>query len=394
MNRRRIFTILILICAVLTCQTTWAQELIDISQTVKRPASDKSISRDALVQEALETVSLENVKLLIGQAKAERNKAAIQNKIIKNSNKYILSMKAGNVEKAGNDVQLTVDLKVSLKNLRTLLLEEGLLYQLEGPPKVLPLVTIGDRVNSRQYAWWAHSADKENSFNAELAESFNKTLKEELNKIGFYGMSPGPANFSKSVPEPYRSAGLQRNDALFLGEFFKSSIVVRGEILARIKPLTENIYLVDVRLEALHSSNGRVLGEVVRSFETAPGPMRAVVSKKFQEVGERVAADMSVQLSEAWKKGTFGASLLKLIVRGSLDPRDMENFKKTVLLKVRDIKSLRERLLEAGTTTFEIDSSSNPHQLAQSFKTTPLPPYTVQVGSVNADGIEIKASLK
>jgi hypothetical protein len=372
----------------------FAQELIDISQVVKRPVGDKTFTRDELVQEAIENVSMENIKVLIGQAKAERNKAAIENKILKNSAKYILSMKAGNVEKVGNDMQLTVDLKVSVKNLRTLLLEEGLLYQLEGPPKVLPLVSVSDRVNSRQFSWWAPASEKENSFNAEISDQFNKTLKDELNKIGFYGMSPVTAGFAKSDPEPYRNANLQRNDALFLGEYFKSSIVVRGEIISRLKPLTENIYLIDVRLEAIHSTNGRVLGEVVRSFETSPGAMRSTVQKKFQEVGERVASDMAVQLSEAWKKGTFGASLLKLTVKGDLNPREMDNFKKSVLMKIRDIKSLRERLLTADSTTFEIDSSSNPHQLAQAFKTTPLAPFMVQVGEVRADGIDIKASTK
>jgi hypothetical protein len=389
MKRLFLFTALLLFT-----RLGFAQELLDVTQVVKRPVSDKSFSRDELVQEAVETVSMENIKLLIGQAKAERNKAAIQNKILKNQAKYILSMKAGNVEKAGNEMQLTVDLKVSLKNLRTLLLDEGLLYQLEGPPKVLPLVSISDRVNSTQFAWWAPASEKNNSFNAELSENFNKTLKDELNKIGFYGMSPGTSGYAKSVPDPYRNVNLQRNDALFLGEFFKSSMVVRGEVIARLKPLSDNIYLVDVRLEALHSTNGRVLGEVVRSFETSPGAMRSVVQKKFQEVGERVAADMAVQLSEAWKKGTFGASLLKLTVKGDLSPKEMENFKRSVLLKVRDIKSLRERLLTADSTTFEIDSSSNPHQLAQAFKTTPLAPFIVQVGEVRADGIDIKASTK
>lgn len=370
-----------------------AQELIDVTQTVSRPAGETP-SRDEMVQEAVEAVSLENVKQLIGQAKAERNKTVIQNKIIKNSGKYILAIKPGAIEKAGQELRMNVDLKVSLKNLRALLLQEGLLYQQEGPPKVLPLVLVGDRVNSRQFGWWYDKPIKENAFNAEISETFHKTLKEELNKIGFFGVSPGAANLANSIPDAYRNPNLQRNDALFLGEFFKSSIVVRGEILSRLKPLSENIYLIEVRLEALHSSNGRVLGEVVRSFETAPGAMRTVVAKKFQEVGERVAADMAVQLSEAWKKGTFGASLLKLTVRGSLSPKEMENFKKTVLLKIRDIKSLRERLLAVGSTTFEIDSSSNPHQLAQAFKNTALPPFTVQVSDVNSEGIVVRASAK
>ncbi len=366
-----------------------AQEVLDIVHVSKKPANDKDITRDALTQAAIEDVSLENIKLLIGAAKAERNKAVIQNKILKNSNKYILSIKSSNSERVGNEVQMAVELKISLKNLRTLLLEEGLLYQLEGPPKVLPLVAISDRVNSRQYGWWYQQKDKDYSFVAEIAEAFNKSLKDELSKIGFYGMSPLSSNFSGSVPEPYRIGNLQRADALFLGEFFKSSIVVRGEVLLRPKLNSDNIYLVDVRLEALHSSNGRVLGEVVRTFETAPGQFRAVAAKKFQEVGERIAADMSVQLSDAWKKGTFGSSLLRLTVRGSLAPRELDQFKKTILLQVRDIKSLRERFLQAGSTTYEIDSSTNTQQLAIAIRSAKLAPFNVEVNDVRPEALSI-----
>lgn len=370
--------------------TLFAQEVIEVLKPGKIETDDAAGAKQQLMDQAIESASFDSIKGLIGDEKTERSRALITNKIIKNSSKYILSIRGLNFARKGNDFVMDTEMKISLKGLRALLLDQGLLYQMEGPPKVLPVIQIVDRIGGRSYGWWYQSVTKEHGFLTEQLEFMHKALKLELEKIGFYTMSPMDSKFSKSIPDSFRGENLQRADYLFLGDYFKSSMVVRGNIIFRLKPNTENVYLIDIRLEALHSGNGRLMAEVVRTFETDPGSSRSVIAKKLTETTTKVAEDLSAQLSDSWKKGTFGATVLKLAVVGSISPYQLDEFKKTIVLQLHDIKSLRERMIEARKTTFEVDSSVLPQQLAQAIRLTKFSKYKVQVEDVTSEGLTIK----
>lgn len=372
----------------------FAQEIIEMTKQVQMKSEDSSSAKEQLMRDATLEVSLENIRGIIGEEKTERSKDLILNKIIKNSGRYILFMQAKNFAKKGDSFVMDVDMKLSLKGLRSLLLENGLLYQMEGPPKVIPLVQITDRIGGRRFGWWYQEASKEHVFLSEQVEILHKALRDKLTEIGFYSMAPLTNNMTQSVPEAYRGENLQRADYLFLGEYFKSSIVLRGQIIFRIKPGFENIYLIDTKLEALHSGNGRLMAELLRTYETDGGAYRSVLAKKFQEVAPKLAEDLSAQLTEAWKKGTFGSTVVKMAVVGKISPLDLETFKKTIILQVRDIKALREREIEARKTTFEVDSSVPAIQLAQAIRSAQFAKFKVDVEDVNSEILTIKVESK
>jgi hypothetical protein len=372
----------------------YAQEVIDVTKQVTVKAEDAASAKQLLMDAAVEEVSNESIKGLIGEEKTLRSADIIKNKIVKQSGRYILSSKGLNFDKKGDDYLMDFEMKISLKGLRSLLLENGLLYELSGPPKVLPLIQITDRVDGRRFGWWYQAATKEHTFLFTQLEELHKGLRDELQKIGFYSMTPLSSHLAQSVPETYRGENLQRADYLFLGEYFKSSVVIRGQVIFRLKPNNENIYLIDTHLEAIHTGNGRMMAEVVRTYETEPGPFRTVVVKKFNEVAPKLSADLSSQLSEGWKKGTFGASVIRLAVVGKVTPLQLDDFKKTVVLQLRDIKSLRERIIEARKTTYEVDSSVLPQQLAQAFRGTQFTKYNVNVEDVSTDGITVRVDAK
>ena len=134
------------------------------------------------------------------------------------------------------------------------------------------------------------------------------------------------------------------------------------------------------------------MAEVVRSFDTDPGDFRRVVRSKFIETSKKVSQDLASQLSEAWKSGTFGANLYRLTMKSKMRPKDIEDFKKTVVIRMREIKSMRERVLEAGKVTYEVDSSAVPQQLADAFKKRKFSQYKVEVDDVEPDGMTIEVS--
>lgn len=369
---------------------SWAQGVIEVQHFSSIEDTRLTAElREKIFEEAIQEVSFSNIEAMIGSEKTQRNREVIENRIVRNSGRYVLSIQAGSLVREGPESKMEVLMRVSLSNLRALLLDEGLLYETEGPPKVLPAVLFSDRVNSQNFGWWFQERGSENRWISDLTQVFEGQLKEELREIGFYGKAPVGSNFSKSVPEAYRVANIQRGDALFLGEFFKSSIILRGHIAFRNKPLFDNVYTLDVRVEALHSQNGRVLGEVVRTYETGSGHFQTVVERELREKGSELAKDIASQLSDAWRRGTFGASLLQLTVNGSLSPKELDNFKESVLIQLRDVKGLRERRIRSQSVTFEMDSSAVPQQLAQAFRNAQINSYMVEVSEVKSDGLTL-----
>jgi hypothetical protein len=369
-----------------------AQEVIDINYISRSAPTDKTPSRDSLTQNAIESASLDNIRLLIGSAKTERNLKIIREKIIPNSSRYILSLQNGAIARKGNSMTMPVDMKLSLKNLRAVLLEEGLLYQIEGSPKVLPIVHFEDRIGSRQYAWWVPTATKNTDDLVELSAKIENLLKARLATINFVGTTPQAAKLSTTVAPQYRMVNLQKSDSQSLGEQLKNQVVIRGDIAIRPKPSSDSLFLLDIKLEALHSANGRVIGDVSRTFETEAGPYRIVMARKLNEVAEKTIDELVTQIGDVWKSGSFGATLLKLTVLGNLNAKDMEQLKRTIPLQVRDVKSVKERLLEARVTTYEIDATGVPQQIAQGIKSAKWEPFKVSVKEILPDGLVIEAN--
>lgn len=390
----RPLNIIFLVAILSLSQFSFAQEVLDITHKAKVAAEDSVEAKRKLLEDAVKSASLSSIQTLIGAEKAERSKAIILEKILKQSDRYILSTKSSNLARVGAEFSMDIDMKLSLKNLRVVLLENGLLYQMDGPPKILPVIQFVDRIQGMNYGWWFPAASKESPFLKDQLEALHKSLREKFKNIGFYALAPIQAEFFQSVPEAYRSDNLQRSDYLFLGEYFKSSIVVRGNVTYRLKMDADNTYIIEVKLEALHAMNGRILAEVEREFQTDAGDFRTVVNRKFANVAGAISEDLGAQLSDAWKKGTFGASLMKLAVLSRVTPLQLEEFKKTVVLQIRDIKGLRERWVEARKTTYEIDSSVLPTQLAQAFRTASFQKYKVEVDDVSTEGITITVQAK
>jgi hypothetical protein len=364
-------------------------ELIEVKVPVTSDKPERVQARQEMLDKAITDMSSQYIQDLIGAPKFERNRVLIKSKILRNSGKYVLFLKESNAQYGPAQSTMTVEMKVSLKNLEAMLLEEGLLYKTEGPPKVLPLVTFVDRGQPASYSWWVAKADDKGNLR-ELTESFDQQLKKDLREVGFFGLNPTRGGYYDLLGSAFHSENLPAEDFLSIGEFFQAPIVVRGSVL--ITPVKERsqTFRLDFKLSALHSGNGRVIGEVVRNFETESGPQAAVVNRKVQSVLPAVCGDLSAQLVEAWKSGTFGATLLKLTLLGEVDYPQVVQFKKVVAEQVKEIKVLRERLFAPGQTVFELDSAVGPDALAPLLTSKNFQLFRLALDSKTADGIVLR----
>lgn len=364
------------------------QEVFEVSVVASSEKESSAAAKQEIFENAVESISVQYVKEIMGETKFEKNRDTVKNKIIKNSGKYVLFMKGGEPRKAGNRTEMDVTLKISLKSLEALLLNEGLLYKLEGLPKALPMISVIDRVNSKTYSWWNAPQD-EKGFLVTQLDDFHVKIREQMRSRGFYALNPVFAPYQMLTPEVFHADSPPTEDYLFLGEFYQAQIVLRGYIMLRPAEASET-YKLEVKIVAMHSGNGRIVGEVIRSYETETGNFQKVVKDKIAEVSEQVAQDLAVQLHDAWKSGTFGASLIHLAFIGDLDYQQLSQLKKLVLTQVKDVKTLKERYFAPGRVVFEVDSSVNSRQLAENFKAKSFPRFQMDVAEVRADGFDIR----
>lgn len=366
-----------------------AEDVVEVTVEESSSASSPAVARQAIFDRLIQESSVKYIIDIIGQQKFDHNKALIKNKILKNSGKYVLSMKSSVPVKSNQGFSMAVTLKISLQNLQALLLAEGLLYKMEGAPQVLPMVSFQDRVNGQSYSWWVNENGSEGNFVVTQGQEFFSKMRDELREKGFYGLIPLDGGYRNMMPTAFMSENPRTEDLSFLGEFFGSQIVVKGYIRYLKSQKSSEAYHIDVKLVALHSGNGRIVGEVIRTYETDSGPFQASVQRRSREVLGSIVQDLTAQIYDAWKRGTFGSNLLRLAVSGRLDYQQMNTIKKTILDQIRDIRSLKERLFENNRLTFEMDASSGPRQISAALERVNLKGFKLKVLNSTSDSIEV-----
>lgn len=348
-------------------------------------------AKQEIFDEAVREVSAELIKGIIGEAKYEKNKAVITAKILRFSGKYIPYMKAGTLQEEPTQIKMSVEMKISLGNLQQLLKENGLLYELEGSPVVLPLIAFDDRVHSISFRWWQDDGQRNNEklFVIEQTRRLHQVLRETFWRNGFYTLSVLSGQLAVMAPEWARQENLRAEEMAALAENFSAQIVVRGLVSFEKNSKNSDGFGISVKLVAFQTSNGRVIGEVSRSVDSSPGKFEGI-EKTWRKLTDDLANDLVVQVQDAWQRGTFGATLLKLSVMGRVPYADAQRFKDTLTRDLTQIKSMRERFFSSEKTSFELDVSQGAQELANRLEGFALGEQKIKVLEVSPQELKVK----
>jgi hypothetical protein len=218
----------------------------------------------------------------------------------------------------------------------------------------------------------------------------HQQLFKELNRHGFYVVRPHSSLLASSVPETYRNDRFRPDDVRFWGQIYNAQIILRGDVRVRESTAISGGYQLAVKLSAIQTANNRTVGEVVRNYDTESGNQDVVVRAKLNTAFAEVAKDLGVQVVEAWQRGTLGSNRLRLAVRGKLGPKQLGELKSQLTKTVREIKGVRERLIEVGSVTYEIDYSGGAQQLSDRLKSLTVPGYSVKVADVSETQIALE----
>jgi hypothetical protein len=374
-------------------------ELLSVtSEGVSKATSQVEAAREIQLK-ALQGAAREQVIEMIGDKRYSKNKALVENRIVREAAKFVPFVQPGEIAKLPDGSwKMKVDLKISVGSLRKMVIDTGLLTDADTPVTILPMIAFTDRVKAVSYRWWmGDTRDDSRKSLIEWAKVVQLGLHKELMHQGFHLQLPLEGALSNSIPPAFRVDRASSQDLKQLGEYLGISMALRGDV--RVKDSKENPggWQIQARLEVIPVSGGRTVAEISRTFETDAGPADIVVRKKLEkEIGE-MSKDLSTQVLEAWTRGTLAATTIRLAVRGQLSPKQLSDFRTQLSKSLRDIKAMRERLFEPGRVIFEVDYAASPEEFHEKLKSLALPGFTeklivdAELGA--ADGVNLPFTL-
>lgn len=384
MTTRPLVFLLISLCfALFSFDSGAAGPLLERTQEASSKDKNPVVAKAEMISFITERVSEELVKEIIGEGKYNRNKQLIASKILKQSARFIPFSKPGELQPLPEGFKMSLTVKISVDDLQALLLENGLFYESDGTPIVLPAIRIMDRVNSRSLAWWV-SEDKSNkTFLIKEGKALEEQLKSSFAKNNFYLLRPQNLQMMNFLPASLKSENLSSEDWQRMAQRLGAPILIYGELTISKSQERSDAFTLALKMTALQVMNGRVIAEVARVFETDGGAFEMVVERKLKEILESSGQDLAGQVLEAWQKGALGASLYRLSIRGRLPLLQQEAFKEILKNKIREVKNIRERLISEDTLVFEVDSALSPKELAGKMPQMEVGPYQLFLESAS-----------
>ncbi|MGZ3772344.1 MAG: hypothetical protein ACXVCY_00625 [Pseudobdellovibrionaceae bacterium] len=318
--------------------------------------------------QASQKISEDIIKELIGEERFAKNKSRIQTAIIKNSARYIPFSKPSQIVQEGDEFKMSVEMKVSLRDLKQMLQNNALLTENEAVPVVLPMISWLDRIQGRSFRWWVPSDKTQQAFLIKEGRLFEDALRNSFKRDNFFVVKPLDGDLGLSVPSDFQNEKLSADDLQFFAQYFNAPVLLDGQILLNKGDRGNNIR-IEIRLNAVQVSNGRAIADVSRSFETEPGTFESVVDKKLRGVVEQTANDLASQVLDAWQKGTLGSSVIRLTIKGVHSLPSIESLKEKIRSQVSQIKSIHERFISSEAVGFEVDASIAVSELANKLAT-------------------------
>lgn len=349
------------------CQISFAQTeaLVERNFTGVSKETLPQNARKDILDQAYQQVSEDLIKDLVGEDRFSKNKSVINSKVIKNAARYIPFSKPGDLTPDNQGFKMSVAIKVSLKDLKTLLQENGLLNESDSTPVVMPVLNFVDRVSLKSFRWWQASESEQKPFLQAQGRYFENSLRSSFQRSGFYLIRPQENDAAMDVPLSFQNEKLNTEDAQFFGQYFNASVLVDGQILISKSSQINNAYRIEVRMTATQISNSRPIADVSRKVDTEPGSFEAVVDKRMREIAEASANDLATQVYEAWQRGSLGTSMVRLTLQGNFDLGFLESFKDRLRNQVPQVRNIRERLFSAGRYSYEVDTSASAQELIQ-----------------------------
>jgi hypothetical protein len=342
-------------------------------------------AKKKMIEEAIAKTSEAVIQEIIGPVRFQKSKNDIQNKLMKQTGRFIPVMKTGEIGKdAEGNFTLAVTMQVSLKTLELILKEQGLLYEMEATPIILPMVNYIDQVQNKSYRWWRSIRDADQG---QQYSNLEKYLQRSFGEQGFYVERPNGTGLELLRPSVFDKDNFTPEDWTQLAQLYKVSAFIEGDIRVVVPPGTSDSMGLEIQLLARQVSTGKVLAELYRKGQWDKRDFWN--QKRVQQWVDSTFKDLAVQVKESWQRGTFSSSVLKLIVKGGLPLSRFQKFKDQIQSQSRLVRQIRERVIGADELVFDIDVTGNTSDLSSQLQTVIFDDQKFQLFAADAGSITL-----
>lgn len=354
-------------------------DFADIKEEITIQADTAADAREQAIQDSLEKVVERFTVDIVGQKKYDTSKNILNSQIARESGKFAPVIKADIVDQQANKFKVVVDMKVSPQNLRQMLEKTGILTSQFDSGVVLPFITFVDQVRAKTLKWWV-----EDDSNDDILKNLNRHLSQELRQslkdLNFYVLDPVDWNFKNSLPLQFQKDYFKKEDYQSMESYFKFPLVIKGQVDVASSQRISTAYKIQVKLEAILTSQGKVVAESSRQLETESGDLSSILQKNAPKIFSEVSDDLKGQLESALKKGIMESSMIQIAVRGDMSFKNMENFKSTLIKSIGNIRYLSERSIESDKRVFDVDYAGS------------VPDLTKRIQALKFQGFNIDTS--
>lgn len=306
-------------------------------------------ARSEAFQKATENLSKELALSRLGKEFLEKNEKRFEDEVIAKSEKYILSLRSKSVQGSS----FKVELSYSIEAFDRLLRESGLVQLSRQNLRALVLIEEKNQAVGAG-PWWV----KDSGEMKPLAKEAYLALGKELTARGIEVLSP--QSIRKKLPSEFKKANLMREELVRAGTSTGVTLVYFGLVAPGSKGTIYHGQWIQVPA-------ARILEELQGEAPKA-------------QIGAKLIAPVKV----AQAQGTLNTRPFLLTIEGDISPRQLDQLKGRMRSGVRDLRSMKERVIRQGKFTFEAESPQTPKALADILKTLSFQDFQHRV-SLNGD---------
>ncbi|MBC6416015.1 MAG: hypothetical protein GDA46_06480 [Bdellovibrionales bacterium] len=377
------------------------------SKQIELKEDSKKLAQEKAVQE-ISRVLFEEI---LEDNKSKKENSKIWNSLLKNKNRYILSVSSssGKVIENGK-FTFTVKVTASKKNLKDLLKTHGFFKDSHKMQCILPLFYISYDFNQekKHWFWW----DKENLNSSsdlqKIAEDFFSALGEQTSKINFFFLNPIFHKLTKVIPPsllPAKEKKKKFKDIISLSQFFSCDIILSGfihigEALGdpsfssfNAKTDLRTPYGTKFFIRMFHVKTRENLISFKRQFpfpkNSKTNPLKEV-SLKSKDVIESLMSQFSLYLENK----SLNLNHVIVSLQGSLKYAEKEKLMKRLIEQIEGLESFQVMYLSSSNSIYKLALSKKLSEVEKELKKISLKKFLLRIRKINSQKLKIYVKNK
>lgn len=364
-------------------------------------------SKKTAQEMALNEISRDLIIDILGKKEYQKNRSQLEKQIIKNKNRYVLSIdsSSGKMEDTGK-FSFVVNIKISKDNLKSLLKKHSFLKSASSFYCILPLISFSSHFGTEKKIWsWL---DEKSTSLEPVARSFFDSLGKEFTKKGFYFIDPVFQKTAMAAPSailPKKTNKMKYFNPLI--GFYSCDIILSGFIhFGKSKEgyyflskefysegtLEENHWIQFV-IRGFNRKTKESLFDLSRQF-----PLKKEDKKAFHKTAtvkfEEIIESLIYQFSFYQERGSLGLDRLMIALQGNLSYPEKERLINQIAQEAGSLKNIQIVYLSPQRVVYRVEAEKTLSQIIKELKAISLKNFDFQVRKTADSKLEIYAKTK